>query len=268
MTQDKFVSYKNTKIRYRDQGKGTVVVLLHGFLERLEMWNYFSSQISKSNRVISIDLLGHGDTESIGYVHTMANMAEYVKAVLDSLKIRKYILVGHSMGGYVVLSLSEKFTDNIKGLCLFHSTSLSDTDEKKKNRDQAIVLVKQNHKSFIRKAIPMLFRPKNRKLFSEELKEAKAMALTTSKQGVIAALEGMKIRENFEMVLHFAPFPKQMIIGKYDNALPYNSLISQVKGIENISVDEFPVGHMGHIEAKEETLLALRKFIKHVSTSR
>jgi pimeloyl-ACP methyl ester carboxylesterase len=262
MSQDRFVEYKNTKIRYRDAGKGTVVVLLHGFLERLEMWDYFTSKISKSNRVISVDLLGHGDTESIGYVHSMETMAEYVKAVLDKLKIRKYILVGHSMGGYVALSLSEQFADNVKGLCLFHSTSLADSEEKKKNRDQAIVLVKENHKSFIRKAIPMLFRPKNRKVFSDELKNAKSMALTTTKQGVIAALEGMKIREDFEMVLHFALFPKQMIIGKYDNALSYDSLINQVEGIENITVDEFPIGHMGHIEARDETLKSLRRFIK------
>lgn len=262
--QDSFIQYKNTKIRYRDIGSGTTVVLLHGFLERLEMWDYFTSKISKSNRVISIDLLGHGETESIGYVHSMGSMADYVKAVLDKLRIRKYILVGHSMGGYVALAIAEKYPDSIKGLSLFHSTSLSDTNEKKKSRDQAINLVKQNHKSFIRKAIPMLFRPKNRKVFSDDLKDVKKMALTTSKQGVVAALEGMKIREDFEMVLHFAPFPKQMIIGKYDNALPYISLIKQIRGIENISISEFPIGHMGHIEARDETLNALGRFIKSI----
>lgn len=264
MTQNKFFNHKNTQIRYRDTGKGTAVVLLHGFLERLEMWDYFTSEISKSNRVISIDLLGHGETESIGYVHSMGTMAEYVKAVLDKLKIRKYILVGHSMGGYVALALSEQYADSVKGLCLFHSTSLADTEEKKKSRDQAIALVKENHKSFIRKAIPMLFRPKNRKVFADDLRGAKNMALTTSKQGVIAALEGMKIRYDFEGILHFSPYPKQMIIGRYDNALPYESLKQQVDDAENIIASEFAVGHMGHIEAKEETLKALRQFIKSI----
>ncbi len=264
MIKDKFTHYKNTKIRYRDTGKGKVVVLLHGFLERLEMWDYFTSKISLSNRVISIDLLGHGETESVGYIHSMSTMSDYVKAVLDNLRIRKYILVGHSMGGYVALALSEKYPDNVKGLSLFHSTSLSDTYEKKNSRDQAISLVKENHKSFIRKSIPMLFRAKNRTVFAEEIKSVKNMALTTSKQGVIAALEGMKIRANFEMVLHFAPFSKQMIIGKYDKALAYKSLIKQVEGVDNIIIDEFPIGHMGHIEAKEETLKSLRYFIQSI----
>ncbi len=265
MIQDKFIHFRNTKIRYRDSGKGSAIVLLHGFLERVEMWEYFTSKISTSNRVIAIDLLGHGESESVGYVHTMETMAEYVKGVLDYLKIRKFILVGHSMGGYVALAMSEKFADNIKGLCLFHSTSLPDTDEKKQNRNQAILLVKENHKSFIRIAIPMLFRPKNRKIYSNELKEVKKQALTTSKQGIIAAIEGMKIREDLEVILRFAPFPKLMIIGKYDKALPYDSLITQAKNANNMSVSEFTIGHMGHIEAREETLSALVKFIRFVN---
>ncbi|MEN8137120.1 MAG: alpha/beta hydrolase [Bacteroidota bacterium] len=261
---DNFLVHKNTKIRYRDTGKGGVIVLLHGFLENLEMWDYFSSKLSLANRIVSIDLLGHGQTESVGYVHTMENMAEYVKAVLDHLRLKKYVIVGHSMGGYVALALAENYVDNIKGLCLFHSSSLSDSEEKKLNRDRAISLVKENHKSFIRTAIPMLFRPKNRKIFSEELKITKEQGLATSKQGVIAALEGMKIREDREVLLHFTPFPKLMIVGRYDSALGYDKLINQTKNAANMEIAEFPIGHMGHIEAREATLKSLKQFLRKV----
>ena len=264
MEKYNYFVYKNTKIRYQDKGKGTAVVLLHGFLERIEMWEYFSSAISKSNRVISIDLLGHGETESVGYIHTMSMMAEYVMAVLNHLRVRKYVLIGHSMGGYVALSLSEKYSDNIKGLCLFHSTSLPDTEEKKKNRTNAISIVKENHKSFIRSAIPLLFRPKNRKIYNKELKEAKSQGLTTSKQGIVAALEGMKIRHDFEVILRFAYFPKHMVIGRYDKAIPYSSLIDQVDNAKNLTYDIFPTGHMGHIEAREDTLKSISIFINSV----
>ena len=191
----------------------------------------------------------------------MEKMALYVKAVLDSLKIRKFVLVGHSMGGYVALAMVEKYPDNVKGLCLFHSTSRSDSEEKKGNRDKAIALVKRDHKSFIRTAIPLLFRPKNRKIFSTELKTIKKQALSTSKQGVIAALEGMKIREDREVILNFSPFPKFMIIGKYDTALNYNSLIEQASS-KNMESIEFKIGHMGHIEARDESLASIKAFIK------
>ena len=51
--------YKNTKISFTDEGKGTAVVLLHGFLENKSMWNAFVPELSKKYRIITIDLLGH-----------------------------------------------------------------------------------------------------------------------------------------------------------------------------------------------------------------
>ena len=85
--------FKNTKISYNEQGKGTAVVLLHGFLENQSMWDAFVPEFSKKYRVITIDLLGHGQTECLGYVHSMEDQADMVHHVLHELKIRKAILV-------------------------------------------------------------------------------------------------------------------------------------------------------------------------------
>ena len=67
--------YKNTNIYFSDTGKGKAIVLLHGFLENSSMWNHISTQLSKKYRVICIDLLGHGKSESMGYIHTMEEQA-------------------------------------------------------------------------------------------------------------------------------------------------------------------------------------------------
>ncbi len=135
--------YKNTKITYTDQGKGTAVVLLHGFYENKEMWNAFVPEFSKKHRIITIDLLGHGQTECLGYVHSMEDQADMVHHVLHELKIRKAVLVGHSMGGYIALAFAELYPDAMKGLVLLNSTSRADSDERKANRDRAIIAVKQ-----------------------------------------------------------------------------------------------------------------------------
>src|SRR6218665_1340441 len=95
------IHFKNTKISYSDIGKGTAVVLLHGFLENQTMWQDFVPELSKKYRVITIDLLGHGETECLGYVHNMEDNAGMVQAVLSELRLRKSIFIGHSMGGYV-----------------------------------------------------------------------------------------------------------------------------------------------------------------------
>ena len=66
-----FLDHKNTRIHYSDQGKGPTVVLLHGFLENISMWDDLAEVLSKRNRVVCIDLLGHGQSENLGYLHTM-----------------------------------------------------------------------------------------------------------------------------------------------------------------------------------------------------
>lgn len=256
-----FVSYKNTQINYTDTGKGTAVVLLHGFLENITMWNSTVDYFSKRYRVIAIDLLGHGLSENLGYVHSMEQMAEAVQVVLHHQKIRKSFLIGHSMGGYVALAFAEMFPDNVKGICLLNSTTRGDSEEKKIGRNRAIKIVKENHSSFIRNSIPMLFRSKNRKLYREQINEVKREALKTSKQGVIAALEGMKIRKDREVLLHFGPYPKMMIIGDKDPVLKLEDLLDQVSGT-NTEVIRFSEGHMSHIENKQEMLESISDFLK------
>ncbi len=253
--------YKGTDIFYTDNGIGTPVVLLHGFLENTSMWQSFIPELSKKNRVICIDLLGHGKTGCLGYVHSMELMAEAVKAVLDFLNIKKSILIGHSMGGYVALAFAEKFKEQVLGLCLMNSTAEDDNQERKENRDRAIVAVKENHKSFIRIAIVNLFRPKNRTLFSKEIKHIKEEALKMPVQGIVAALEGMKVRQNRIELFRNSNFKKLMIISKKDPVLNFESLKKQADN-STIEVVEFPDGHMSHIENRDLFLPTIMRFIE------
>lgn len=257
-------NYKNSKVHFEEKGKGKAVVLLHGFLENTKMWDVISTELSKKYRVICIDLFGHGKTASLGYIHTMEMQAELVKSVLDHLKLRKYVLIGHSMGGYVALAFAKLFPSNVKGLSLMNSTALPDTEEKKTNRNRAIKAVKQNYKTFVRIAIPMLFSEKNRTKFTSEITAITNEALKISPQGIIAALEGMKIREDFTSIYKTATFPIQLIIGKQDSALDYDSLIAQTKNT-TVAITEFPDGHMSHFENTSELILTFQNFIKSAS---
>jgi len=256
------LDHKGTPIFYTDKGKGQAIVLLHGFLENSKMWDAFLPELIKKNRVICIDLLGHGQTGCLGYVHSMELMAEAVKAILNHLKIKKSIFIGHSMGGYVALAFAEKNPSAVMGLCLMNSTAEADSKEKKENRDRAIIAVKQNHKTFIRIAINNLFRPKNRILFAENIKQVVTEALQTPLQGIIAALEGMKIRPNRETVLSSVNYKVMMIISKKDPVLDYNTLILQAKKA-NAKVVEFPDGHMSHVENKDDFLRIVMHFIEN-----
>jgi pimeloyl-ACP methyl ester carboxylesterase len=257
------IHYKNINVSYSDTGKGTTVVLLHGFLENKLMWNELVPELSLKNRVVSIDLLGHGQTDCLSYIHTMEDQADMVQAVLHELKIRKAVFVGHSMGGYVALAFAELYPEKIKGLVLMNSTSYADSKERKVNRDRAIKAVKQDYTTFVRLSIANLFSEENREKITLQIEKVKLEALKTTLQGIIAALEGMKIRKDREVLLHLTDYPKLIILGKKDGVLNYEENRNQ---IENTSVElvTFPDGHMSHIENKEELKLVFKDFLKKI----
>lgn len=254
--------YKNTQISYSDTGKGTAVVLLHGFLENKTMWNKYIADFSKKNRVITIDLLGHGETECLGYIHTMEDMADAVHAVLNELKIRKAVFVGHSMGGYVALAFAELYPEVIKGLVLLNSTTFPDDHERKINRNRSIKIAHKEYTNLVQLSIANLFSIDNRERLSAEIEKVKSEALKTPLQGYIAAQEGMKIRKNKEHLLHLTDCPKLIILGKKDGVLNYEDNIKQVEGT-NVELASLPDGHMSHIENQVELLSILTAFFKN-----
>jgi pimeloyl-ACP methyl ester carboxylesterase len=255
--------YKKEKVTYSDRGKGRVVVLLHGFLGSHEIWKSVADNLSKSYRVISIDLPGHGQTPCFGYAHSMDLMARCVKTVLDQLKLKKYVLIGHSMGGYVALAFADLFPEHLRGMCLFHSTAFSDSEEKKNDRLRAIEVVKANKTVYTRNTIRNLFAAKNLKYLKEEVTFAYTIAKQTSKQGIISALHGMRDRPNRYLILGFVKYPVMMVIGELDNVLPYEQLLEQTDMIENKTVLYLEHdGHFGFLESPRVSNKALRVFLR------
>lgn len=257
----KTLLYKNTKISYTDSGHGTTIVLLHGFLENKKMWKEYVALFSEHYRVVTIDLLGHGESDCLGYVHSMEDNANVVNEVLGHLKIKKASIVGHSMGGYVGLAFAELFPKNINKLVLLNSTSKEDSAEKKLNRSRAIKAVKQNYINFVSLAIGNLFSENNRTRLADEIEKAKTQALKTPLQGIVASLEGMKIRKDRESLLQENLFPILLILGKKDPVLNYEENISQVENT-TAKLVSFEDGHMSQIENKEELKTVLLDFFE------
>ncbi|MFV8331607.1 alpha/beta fold hydrolase [Flavobacterium sp. GSP14] len=259
----KQILFKNTNISYSDTGKGTAIVLLHGFLENKGMWDFYIPEFAKKNRVITIDLLGHGETECLSYLQTMEDNADAVHAVLSELRLRKAIFVGHSMGGYAALAFAELYPDTIKGLVLLNSTAKADSAERKINRDRAIKAVKQSFVNFISLSIANLFSESNRERLSSEIENVKKEALKTPLQGIVASLEGMKIRPDRDVLLHLTSYPKLLILGEKDPVLNYEETKEQIEST-NVKLVTFPDGHMSHIENQDQLLIVLLAFFKSI----
>jgi len=255
------LEYKNSRIHYMVEGSGNAIVLLHGFLETITMWKDLIPELSKSHHVICIDLLGHGKTDCLGYVHTMEDMAEAVFAVLNHLNIEKAKFVGHSMGGYVALALAEKYPKLFKGLCLMNSTFEADDKERQLIRSRACKMAQTNYDTLVQLSFSNLFAPKSKNKFEKKYKDALQIALQTPVQGYIAAQEGMALRPNRFEVFKNLKDEKLIIIGKKDGLIDGNHIIGQIKNT-TINFVEFSEGHMGHIENKSELTYNIKHFIE------
>jgi pimeloyl-ACP methyl ester carboxylesterase len=257
------ILFRNAKISFTDKGKGRVVVLLHGFLGSKEIWNRLHTILAVNFRVIAVDLPGHGSSDCFGYQHSMKLMAQAVNEVMNSLNLKQYVIIGHSMGGYVALSFAELYSEKLRGLCLFHSSSLADSEQKKIDRGRAVMAVKSNHDLFVKETITHLFSPNNIKSHEKEILFAKEIANNISMRGMVAALEGMKDRLPKDHILKYAKFSIMMVIGKQDNVFKWSDLLDQANYIKNKTVLLLEnSGHMGFIEETENCALELKKFIR------
>ncbi|HQQ93773.1 MAG TPA: alpha/beta hydrolase [Bacteroidia bacterium] len=259
----KSAAYRGVKIAFTDTGKGRALVLLHGFLGSKDIWKDTIQNLSRTYRVIAIDLPGHGASPCIGYAHSMELMAKSVKAVLDALRLSKYVIIGHSMGGYVALAFADLFPDHLKGLCLYHSTAYPDSAERKLDRLRAIEVVKSNRILYTKNTIRNLFAQANLKYLKEEIRFANTIARGTGKQGIIAALHGMRDRPGRDLLLGFANYPIMMVIGEHDNVLPAAQLLEQSEFIQHKTLLYLEHdGHFGFLESPRQSHKALRKFLR------
>ncbi|AUC74895.1 alpha/beta hydrolase [Olleya sp. Bg11-27] len=255
------LTYKGISIAYTMSGRGKTVTLLHGFLENSTMWADTVALLEKTHQVITIDLLGHGLTDCLGYVHTMQDLAEAVNAVLVNLNIDKTTLIGHSLGGYVALAFAEKKPDVLEGVCLMNSTPFADSKERIALRDRAISVAKTNYSNLVSMSISNLFYEDNRLRFEKEIEQIKTEALKTPLQGYVATQEGMKLRADSTVVLKNLTCKKLIIAGKNDPILSKTDL-QHLEKLKDITINVLEGGHMSHIENKEEFLQNIMRFVE------
>jgi pimeloyl-ACP methyl ester carboxylesterase len=259
------ITFQKKNIFYNEEGKGKVIVLLHGFMESSKIWNEFSALLSKDFRVITIDLPGHGKSENLGEVNEMGMIAEAVFRVLKHCKVSKCGMIGHSMGGYVTLAFAEKYPHMLKGFGLIHSHPFEDTPENRENRDRTMEIVKADKLPFIAQFFPSLFSPGSKQKYQKDIDKLIRRAQKMSKEGVIGALGGMKNRKDTTGVLKNAKVPVLFVIGMKDVKIPVDRSWEMVSMPPYAEIHLFrEVSHMSFIEAPVETLQAIYCFARQV----
>ena len=103
------------KMYYEVHGSGDPVVLLHGaFMTITNNWTGWIGELSKTRKVIAVEIQGHGRTADIDRDISSANLADDVAALLDHLKIPRADLIGYSMGGGVAMQCAIRHPEKVR----------------------------------------------------------------------------------------------------------------------------------------------------------
>jgi pimeloyl-ACP methyl ester carboxylesterase len=110
-----------------EEGKGPVILLLHGFGAAINWWDNVAPELAAHHRVIRADLIGHGGTAAPVVGYAITRQAQLAAALLDKLDVDHVTVIGHSMDGEVAVALAESAPERIDRMILIDSPPTADT---------------------------------------------------------------------------------------------------------------------------------------------
>lgn len=256
-------------ITYTETGHGFPVILIHGFCESRAMWDPFLSALPEGYRYITPDLPGFGESALPEGDFTIDDIAESVAEWLEQLEINTCIFIGHSLGGYVALSLAKYHSDKLAGIGLFHSTAYADDEAKKDSRSKTITFVeKHGVQRFADSFVEPLFHVSNRKDNQLTIVWLKEIVASTDQESLIQYTKAMRDRFDNAQVLKSFKKPVLIIGGEEDPAVPVEKTMEMAELPENCQLELLPMtGHKGMYERKNVCQQVIAEFIGSVAAS-
>ena len=117
MTKKSTSSQEGLRIVYEVFGAGELaLVFVHGWTCNRTHWEGQVSEYAGQYRVIVLDLIGHGKSDLGRETYSMPSFATDVVAVLDAESVERCVLIGHSMGGMVILHAARMLGNRVQGV--------------------------------------------------------------------------------------------------------------------------------------------------------
>lgn len=251
-------------IAYTVVGEGMDVVFLHGFCGSRAYWSTLESPLKSQVRAYYLDLPGHGESEP----HLSDRLDAYVELLHDWKKeagLDQFVLVGHSLGGYITLAYVEKYPQDVTAFALVHSTAFPDSDEGKEGRDGALKKVEEDGlDAFIEGLVPKLFDSSFATTHPEVIENVKKIGLETQVSQVSAFLKTMRDRKDMRHVLTKTDIPHLVVAGENDQVIPpYKSFIGeQSNATEKLIAD---AAHMSMYEQPDELRDTVMNWLQSLS---
>lgn len=245
------------------------LVLLHGYLETMYVFNELAEALKPHYRIITLDMPGHGLTDSApadaggNRVNTLSFIASVVAGVLDKCGVEKAVIAGHSLGGYVTLEFIKNFPERARRAVLLHSHPYPDDPQKSKDRQREKDLISEGKlMSIAALSIPKMYYEESLRACDEKIRETVELCETHDPEGIRYSIDGLRTRPDNQAVMRNPPVPVTLIYGDHDTFLPMETVAKMKESFPAVEYVLIPgTGHNAFIERQDEVVKAVIGFI-------
>jgi pimeloyl-ACP methyl ester carboxylesterase len=230
-----------------------------------EVWTDFASQLSNSFSVFTPDLPGFGGSKLLPGTFSIEDVARKTNEWIEREKLTDAVLIGHSLGGYVTLSMIRQKPEWFRGFGLFHSTAYADSEEKKESRTKVLKFIDDNGvlaftSNFIQ---PLFANPEH-----PAISFVKSISIKSEDAAVKGYTIAMRDRPDLTETIKNTLKPVLLIGGESDKAIPFETLEQQAKLNVHCTFRKLHnVAHMGMFERKDECVEIVRAFLLQIFSS-
>ena len=251
---------------YRDLGEGYPLVLLHAFPLNGRMFESQMRAFSGSYRVVAPDYPGFGRSPRTPAQPDVHYYAEGVCSLLDRLHMKRVILGGVSMGGYVAFECMRLFPERVTTLVLANTRAEPDSEEMRETRNEMALSVTEGGVGvLVDLQMERLLAPYTLQNDEELVANVQAMIFENSPDGVVAALGAMRERPDSTPLLGEIGIPTLVVGGEEDDISPpevIGDMAAKIPGARHVTIPR--TGHLSNLEASEKFNAVLAEFLQSI----
>ena len=252
-----------------DRASLPCVVLLHGYLETMYIFNELIEAMKPSYRLITIDLPGHGLTDSARpdaegrRINSLSFCADVVAGVLDKCGVEKAYIAGHSLGGYIAQRFLGQYPDKALGIILLCSHPYPDSPDKAEDREREKKLIRAGKLIPLASAsIPKMYFEDNLRACDEKIRETVELCETHDPEGICNSIDGLRLRPDLRPILESPAREVMLIHGDNDNFLPLERVEEMKRLFPKVRYTLIPSsGHNAFIEQQSAVIDAIDGFV-------
>jgi 3-oxoadipate enol-lactonase len=230
-----------------------VILWLHAFPLSRAMWAPQLERLDGATRHLAPDHRGFGASTLGSAPASMDRYADDAVALLDRVGVRRAVVVGLSMGGYVALALWRRHRERVAGLVLADTRAEADTDEARERRRALIDLARREGSAAVaEQQLPSMLGRTTRETRPDVVASLRAMMASAPVDGIVAALEAMMARPDSTALLATIDVPTLLVAGEEDAITQPKEMRAMAERIPGARLVELPrAGHASNVEQPE-----------------